>query len=376
MRIYLDNAASTPIYPEVIELIHNLMQENFGNPSSIHNYGRQSKVIIEESRLKIANIINTNPGSIFFTSSGTEGDNMSIYSTISDYQISHAITSPLSHHAVLYPLEDLSNKGEIQLSYVEVDKNGMINLDNLDRLLRENHKSFVSIMHANNEIGTIQDLQAIADICKSHDVIFHSDAVQTIGHFPFNMQEINLDILVASGHKFHGPKGVGFVYINNNLKISPFIKGGGQERNMRSGTENIYAIAGMAKAMELSYKTLIEDTKYIKDLKSYMIENLKKHIPGIAFYGNCIDLENSLYTILNVSMPEIKDLDMLLFNLDIMGIACSSGSACSSGVSKKSHVISYLDPDSNRASLRFSFSKYNTKSELDYVVKKLKELCF
>ncbi|MEE2931393.1 MAG: cysteine desulfurase family protein [Bacteroidota bacterium] len=374
MKVYLDNAASTAIYPEVIELMHNLMKDTFGNPSSTHDYGRKSKVIIEESRSKIANILNTNPGSIFFTSSGTEGDNMAINSTVLDYNIPHAITSPLSHHAVLYPLQDLANKDKIKLSYVEFDNNGMINLDNLDKLLKENNKSFVSIMHANNEIGTIQPLQDIGRVCKNYNAIFHSDTVQTIGHFQFDMQKVNLDILVASAHKFHGPKGVGFIYINNDLKISPFLKGGGQERNMRSGTENLYGIAGLAKAMELSYRDLEKDMKYIKGLKLYMIENLKKYIPSVDFYGNCLDLENSLYTVLNVSFPEIENTEMLLFNLDIMGIACSSGSACSSGTIKKSHVIESLDPYSNRTSLRFSFSKYNTKSEIDYVVKKLQEL--
>lgn len=375
MRVYLDNAASTPMSSEVVDVMVNLLQTTFANPSSVHEDGRQARVIIEKSRSLIADIIHAPPGSIFFTSSGTEADNMAIQCSISSYNIKHAVTSPLSHYAVLNPLRDLVSTNKIKkLSFLRFNNAGVIDLDHLEELLINNERTFVSIMHANNEIGTIQPLKEIGDICNKYNAIFHSDTVQTIGHYPFDIRELNIDFLTASAHKFHGPKGVGFIYINKELKLSPFLKGGGQERNMRSGTENVYGIAGIGKAMELAYSSLDNDIKYIKALKLYMIQEIKKAIPSVEFYGNCHDLDNSLYTILSVNFPQLKGEEMLLFNLDIMGISCSGGSACSSGSTTKSHVISTLDPNSNRPSLRFSFSKYNTRKEINYTIRKLKEL--
>lgn len=373
-RVFLDNAATTPMAPEIIEMMSEMMKTSYGNPSSMHSFGRESKIVIETARKTIANILNTSPGSIFFTSGGTEADNMAIKCGIHDNDIKHAITSKLSHHAVLYPLEDLAVAGKIKLSYINLDENGVVSLSHLKELLKDNERTFVSIMHANNEIGTIQDIKKIGDICKEYNAIFHSDTVQTIAHFPFNMQELNVDFMAASAHKFHGPKGVGFVYVSEDIQIKPLLRGGGQERNMRAGTENVYGISAMAMAMEMAYANLEKEVVYIKGLKQYMIEQLQSEIKDVQFYGKCTDLDSSLYTVLSCSFPETDMSEMLLFNLDIMGIACSGGSACSSGSNTGSHVLSAIAPDSKRPGVRFSFSKYNTKEEIDYVIEKLKGL--
>lgn len=373
-RVFLDNAATTPMAPEIIEMMSEMMKTSYGNPSSMHSFGRESKIVIETARKTIANILNTSPGSIFFTSGGTEADNMAIKCGIHDNDIKHAITSKLSHHAVLYPLEDLAAAGKIKLSYINLDENGVVSLSHLKELLKDNERTFVSIMHANNEIGTIQDIKKIGDICKEYNAIFHSDTVQTIAHFPFNMQELNVDFMAASAHKFHGPKGVGFVYVSEDIQIKPLLRGGGQERNMRAGTENVYGISAMAMAMEMAYANLEKEVVYIKGLKQYMIEQLQSEIKDVQFYGKCTDLDSSLYTVLSCSFPETDMSEMLLFNLDIMGIACSGGSACSSGSNTGSHVLSAIAPDSKRPGVRFSFSKYNTKEEIDYVIEKLKGL--
>ena len=374
MKVYLDNAATTPIAPEIIEMMSQMMKTHFANPSSVHSFGRESKIIVESARKRIAKLLNTSPGSIFFTSGGTEADNMAIKCAIHDHKITHAITSKISHQAVLYPLQDLAKEGVIKLSYIDIDKDGAVSLSHLKELLKDNSRTFVSIMHANNEIGTLEDLKQIGEICKEYNAIFHSDTVQTIGHYPFNMQEINVDFMAASAHKFHGPKGVGFIYISENIKIKPLIRGGGQERNMRAGTENIYGIAALAMAMEMAYEHLEEEVKYIKGLKKYMIEKLQTEIEDVQFYGKCTDIENSLYTVLSCHFPETDIAEMLLFNLDILGVACSGGSACASGGSKGSHVLTEIAPNSKRPGIRFSFSKYNTKEDIDFTVAKLKEL--
>ena len=374
MKVYLDNAATTPMAPEIIEMMSEMMKTNFANPSSVHSFGRESKIIVESARKSIANLLNTSPGSIFFTSGGTEADNMAIKCGIHDHKITHAITSRLSHHAVLYPLQDLEKEGVIKLSYVNIDKNGVVSLSHLKELLEDHPRTFVSIMHANNEIGTIQDLKQIGEICKEYNAIFHSDTVQTIAHYPFDMQELNVDFMAASAHKFHGPKGVGFIYISENSKIKPLLRGGGQERNMRAGTENIYGIAALAMAMKMAYENLEEEVKYIKSLKKYMIEKLQTEMEDVQFYGKCTDMDNSLYTVLSCHFPETDIAEMLLFNLDILGVACSGGSACASGGSKGSHVLTEIVSDSKRPGIRFSFSKYNTKEDIDFAVAKLKEL--
>jgi cysteine desulfurase len=374
IKVFFDNAATTPMAPEVIDVMTDIMKNHYGNPSSQHSFGRATRSIIETSRKKIADFLNTSPGNIFFTSGGTEADNMAIKCGIKDHNITHAITSKLSHHAVLHPLEELEKSGVIKLSYVEVNEKGQVSLSNLKELLESHPRTFVSILHANNEIGTIQDITAIGDICKEHNAIFHSDTVQTMAHYRYDLQKINVDFIAASAHKFHGPKGVGFVYISDNIKISPLLSGGSQERNMRAGTENLIGIAAIAHAMEMAYEKMEEETEYIKAIKSHMIAELKKHIPQVKFNGMCDDIDNSLYTVLSCSFTETPIAEMLLFNLDIKGIACSGGSACTSGSNKGSHVIQEINPNSKRPSVRFSFSKYNTIEEVDYVVDVLKGL--
>ena len=374
IKVFFDNAATTPMAPEVIDVMTDIMKNHYGNPSSQHSFGRATRSIIETSRKKIANFLNTSPGNIFFTSGGTEADNMAIKCGIKDHNITHAITSKLSHHAVLHPLEELEKSGVIKLSYVEVNEKGQVSLSNLKELLESHPRTFVSILHANNEIGTIQDITAIGDICKEHNAIFHSDTVQTMAHYRYDLQKINVDFIAASAHKFHGPKGIGFVYISDNIKISPLLSGGSQERNMRAGTENLIGIAAISHAMEMAYEKMEEETEYIKGIKSHMIAELKKHIPQVKFNGMCDDIDNSLYTVLSCSFPETPMAEMLLFNLDIKGIACSGGSACTSGSNKGSHVIQEINSNSKRPSVRFSFSKYNTIEEVDYVVDVLKGL--
>ena len=374
MRVYLDNAATTQIAPEVIDFMTDLMKSDYANPSSIHHGGRKSRILIENARKTVSGFLNTSPGNIFFTSGGTEADNMAIRCGIIDNKISHAITSSISHKAVIYPLEELKEKEIIHLDYIKLDKNGRIDLSHLEELLQNNPKTFVSIMHANNEIGTIQPIKEIGDLCMKYNAIFHCDTVQTMAHYPINLQDFNVDFITGSAHKFHGPKGVGFIYISDNINIKPFISGGSQERNMRAGTENVHSIAGLAKAMEISYSNMEEDKKYISDIKKYMIEQLKENIDDIEFNGNCTDFENSLFKILSVSFPKISESEMLLFNLDIHGISCSGGSACSAGNMSGSHVLDVVCSDKNRTGVRFSFSRYNTKEEIDYTIQKIKEI--
>ena len=374
MQIYFDNAATTPMDPEVIDAMTATMREHFGNPSSIHAHGRQAKTIVEKARKTIAALLKASPSEIFFTSGGTEADNMAIVRSINDLEISHAITSPLEHHAVLHTLEELAQQGKIRLDYVRVDPQGCIDMAHLRELLEKNPRSFVSLMHANNEIGTITDIQQVSELCQEFNAVFHTDTVQTMGHFVHDLSTLSVDFLTGAAHKFHGPKGVGFIYINGRNKIRPFIYGGAQERNMRGGTENVYGIVGLAKALELAYAHMDEHRSHIQGLKDYMREELLKAIPDVQFNG-LTAADQSLYTVLNVSLPCTDIADMLLFSLDIAGISASGGSACSSGSELGSHVLNALHPGSNRPSVRFSFSKYNTKEEVDRVVQKLKELC-
>ena len=374
MRVYLDNAATTQIAPEVIDYMAELMKSDYANPSSIHHGGRKSRILVENARKTVSNYLNTSPGNIFFTSGGTEADNMAIRRGILDNNISHAITSSISHKAVIYPLEELSDKKKIVLNYIKLDNNGKIDLIHLEDLLKNNSRTFVSIMHANNEIGTIQPIIEIGDLCKKYNAIFHCDTVQTMAHYPIDLQKINVDFITGSAHKFHGPKGVGFIYISDNIDIEPFISGGSQERNMRAGTENVHAIAGLAKAMELSYEKMDNDKEYISQIKKHMINQLKLNINDVQFNANCTDFDSSLFKILSVSFPKISESEMLLFNLDIKGISCSGGSACSAGNMSGSHVLDVICKDDNRTGVRFSFSRYNTKEEIDYTVEKIKEI--
>ena len=374
MRVYLDNAATTPLDKEVLDAMLPFMTEHFGNPSSIHGHGSRVKAGIEQARKKIASLLNTSPSEIFFTSGGTESDNTAIRSAIRTYKLTHAITSHIEHHAVEHTLQDLAKNGEIKLSFVNIDAKGNVDLSHLRELLANNPRSLVSLMHANNEIGNILDIEAVGNICEEFNAYFHSDTVQTVGHFPIDLQKIKVHSINGAAHKFHGPKGIGFIYIRNDAKIQPLITGGSQERNMRGGTENVYGIIGLAKALEIATKDMQTDTAHIISLKSYMIDRLKEIFDDISFNGESGNLEKSLYTVLNVSLPPSPDNDMILFNLDIHKISASGGSACSSGSDVGSHVLRAIKANPDRANVRFSFSKHNTKEEIDYVVEKLAEI--
>jgi cysteine desulfurase len=374
MRVYLDNAATTPLDKEVLEAMLPYMTEHFGNPSSIHGHGNKVRAGIEQSRKKIATLLNTSPAEIFFTSGGTESDNTAIRCAIDTYNLTHAITSPIEHHAVEHTLADLANNGKIKLSFVKLDEKGNVDLDHLRELLATHPRSLVSLMHANNEIGNLLDIEAVGNLCEEFNAYFHSDTVQTVGHFPINLQKIKVHSINGAAHKFHGPKGIGFIYIKNEAKICPLITGGSQERNMRGGTENVYGIIGLAKALEIACREMEEHKRHILNLKAYMIERLKDTFQDIRFNGESANLDKSLYTVLNVSLPPSPDNDMLLFNLDIRKISASGGSACSSGSEVGSHVLKAIKADPNRANVRFSFSKYNTKEEIDYVIEQLAEI--
>ncbi|SOD80481.1 cysteine desulfurase family protein [Spirosoma fluviale] len=369
--IYLDNAATTRLDPEVLDAMLPLMTEQFGNPSSIHSHGRTVRTAIEKARKTVAMLLNTSPAEIFFTSGGTEADNTAIRSSIETYGLTHAITSPLEHHAVLHTLEHLAKQGTIKLSLVTIDEKGHVDLGHLDELLKAHQgRSLVSLMHGNNEIGNLLDLNRVGEICRAHDAIFHSDTVQTMGHFRHNLQQLPVDFIVGAGHKFHGPKGVGFLYSNaERVKIHPFVYGGAQERNMRGGTENVYGIVGLAKALEIAYRDMDAHRQQITSLKRRMIDQLQAKMPDVRFNGDSADVDNSLYTVLNVSLPASDMSDMLLFSLDIARISASGGSACSSGSNVGSHVLAALPGfDSERGYVRFSFGKYNTAEEIDYAV--------
>lgn len=374
MRVYFDNAATTPVDKDVLKAMYEVMETQYGNPSSIHAHGREVRTIIEKSRKTIAGLLHASPAEFFFTSGGTEADNMAIRSGIIDHGIKHAITSRIEHHAVVHTLQALERSGVIKLSYVNIDNKGNIDTGHLEELLKSADRSFVSLMHANNELGTITDIEAVGEICEQYDAIFHCDTVQTMGHYAHDLSKLKVHFLVCAAHKLHGPKGVGFLYINHKIKINPMIFGGSQERNMRGGTENVYGIVGLAKSLEIAYEEMEQHQQYIQGLKSYMITQLQENIPGIEFNGE-IEPEKSLYTVLNVSFPAMEMAEMLLFSLDIAGISASGGSACSSGTNIGSHVLNGIQANPDRPAVRFSFSKYNTREEVDYVVQKVKEIC-
>jgi cysteine desulfurase len=375
MRVYLDNAATTAIDDRVIEAMLPYMKHHYGNPSSVHSHGREVRSAIEKARKKVAELLNASPAEIFFTSGGTEADNTAIVCGIDTHGITHAITSPIEHHAVLHTLEECAKKGKVKLTLLDVNKYGEIDLDQLEQLLKANPKSFVSLMHGNNEIGNLNDLNKIGELAREHQAFFHSDTVQTMGHYVHDLKTIPVDAIVAGAHKFHGPKGSGFLYVRKDKKIHPFIYGGAQERNMRGGTENVIGIVGIAKALELAYEDMNGHRKFIESLKSRFIELLKENITGVSFNGLSADMDRSLYTVLNVSLPPSEEnRGMLTFNLDLNGISASGGSACSSGATSGSHVLKALGHNAEREAIRFSFSRLNSPEEIDYTVDKLKEL--
>ena len=369
--IYLDNAATTSIDPEVWKEMQPYFEQFTANPSSIHSHGRQAKVIVEKARKTIATLLNASPSEIFFTSGGTEADNTVIQSCVLYGGIKTIITSPLEHHAVLHTSEAWEKLGMVDLKMVKVDANGVIDLADLETLLSASPNALVSLMQGNNEIGNLLDLHAVGNLCEKYGALFHSDTVQTMGHFVHNVQELPVHFLVGAGHKFHGPKGIGFLYAKSGTKFSPMMHGGAQERNQRGGTENVYGMVGIAKALSLAYEKMADHEIHIKDLKTYFIRGLLNNFPGIEFNGLSADIEKSLYTVINVRFPQIQDGDMLLFKLDIEKISASGGSACSSGTSVGSHVLTALNPNAEGAAVRFSFSKNNTKAEIDRVLEVL-----
>ncbi len=372
-RIYFDNAATTSIDPLVVEAMMPYLMDKFGNPSSIYSYGRETKIAIETARKSVAKTLNAHPSEIFFTSGGTESNNTAIHASVRDLGCKHIITSPIEHHAVSHTVEHLQQIGLVKVSYVKLQSDGHIDLSDLEKLLAESsEKTLVSLMHANNEIGNILDLDAVGKLCKQYNALFHSDTVQTVGHFPIDLSKTHVHFITGAAHKFHGPKGVGLLYINQNISIKPFIFGGGQERNMRAGTENIYGIVGFAKALELVTQHYEADRAKIEGLKKRMQQKLTEAFPEIVFNGDVNG--NSLYTVLSAGFPRTQQSEMLLMNLDINHICASGGSACSSGAEAGSHVIKAISNGKSQATVRFSFCKNNTDEEIDFVVEKLKTL--
>lgn len=369
-NIYLDNAATTQIDAKVVEAMIPVLSENFGNPSSIHSDGRIARSIIEKSRKQVAAFFNASPAEFFFTSGGTEADNMILRCSVEDLGVTHIITSVLEHHAVLHTAEELAKQKGITLSLVNVCNKGKIDLKHLEELLQKEGKTLVSLMHANNEIATKLPLKEVGELCGQYDALFHSDTVQTMGHYPFDFQDVNLHFATCAAHKFHGPKGIGFLYMSSDVQLKPMITGGSQERNMRAGTENIYGIVGLAKALELAYQDLEEHQNHIQAVKSHMIKRLKAEIPGVHFNGDS-ESTDSLYTVLSVCFPNSEVDEMFLYHMDIEGISVSGGSACSSGTNIGSHVLRGINTSMERPSVRFSFGKFNTIEEVDRTIEVL-----
>jgi cysteine desulfurase len=373
MKIYFDNAATTPIDPVVLAEMMPYLTDNFGNPSSIHEYGRKAKAAVEKSRKIVAKYLNASAAEVFFTSCGTESNNMVIKQAVANLGVKRIISSPTEHHCVLHTVKTEGSKG-VAVDYVQVNAKGDIDLAHLETLLaaQPETKTLVSLMHANNEIGTLLNIQHVGEICAKYGALFHSDSVQTVAHYPMDVQATKVHFLSGSAHKFHGPKGIGFVYINGNNTIKPLIEGGAQERNMRAGTENVVGIVGLGKALELWMTEGEQYRNHIESIRDYMAEQLLAEIPSIVFNGYTD--QRSLYHVLSVSVPANQKTELLLFNLDISGICASGASACASGSMQASHVLEAIKADENRRTVRFSFSKNNTKDEVDFAVAKLKEM--
>ncbi len=372
MRVYFDNAATTPLDPEVIQVMEHTMRHTFGNPSSIHAEGRAARALIEQARKTVAQQIGASVGEVFFTSGGTESHNTVLKCSVRDLGVERIISSPTEHHCILHALETLEKQG-VEVVLLPVDEYGRVSLEALESALKTGgKKTLVSLMHANNEIGTLLDIDAVGALCKQYGALFHSDTVQTVAHFPIDVQKTPVDFLAGSAHKFHGPKGVGFLYVRSDVQLRPFIDGGSQERNMRGGTENLYGIVGLAKAFELACTSLDARRRHIADLRQYMKSRLQEAVPGIRFNG--YDAEEHLYTVLSAAFPPSPKSEMLVMLLDIAGVSASGGSACSSGAETGSHVLKAIGADSSHKTIRFSFSHFNTREEVDFAVEKLKEI--
>ena len=374
MKVYLDNAATTPIASEVIEEIQPYLNNYFGNPSSTHAFGRKTKNAIEINRKKIADLIQAKNNEIIFTSGGTEADNMALRCAVFDLNVKRIITTKIEHHAVLHTAECLRDQQNVEIIFLATDHNGNPDLVQLESIVNDKVNTLVTLMHANNEIGTLLPIKKVASICAKHKhVYFHSDTVQTMGHYTFNLSETPIDFLTCSAHKLHGPKGVGFLYVNQKISLNPLITGGSQERKNRGGTENLYGIVGLGKAMEMAYENLTSHQKHIQGLKSFMKKELEKIDQRISFNGETSP-EKSLYTVLNVCFPADVCNSMLLFSLDIHGIAASGGSACSSGSNQGSHVLAELPHQDNCQSVRFSFSRFNTQEDVEFTIEKIRSI--
>ncbi|CAH8294385.1 cysteine desulfurase [Mariniflexile fucanivorans] len=374
-QVYFDNAATTQIRDEVIDAMTRVMKANYGNPSSSHSFGRSSKALIEKSRKAVAHYLNVSASEIIFTSGGTEADNLILLSAVRDLKVTHIITSKIEHHAVLHTIDQLVKDYKIAVSYVDLKPNGNIDYLHLETLLKNESKTLVSLMHINNEIGNVLDLKRVATLCKVNNALFHSDTVQSVGHFKMDLQDVQVDFITAAAHKFHGPKGIGFVFVRKNSALKPLIFGGEQERGLRAGTESVHNIVGLETALKSAYDNLDNEVAYIKDLKQYFINKIETELANATFNGKSGNMEKSTYTLVNVCLPIApQKAAMLLFQLDLKGIACSKGSACQSGSNQNSHVLAeILTAEAlQKPSIRFSFSFYNTKEEVDYVVDVLK----
>lgn len=375
-QVYLDNAATTAVRSEVVDRMTEVLKHNFGNASSTHSFGRSAKALLEQCRKNIASYFNATASEIVFTSGGTEADNLALRSAVRDLGVTEMITSKIEHHAVLHTAEQLSKEYNTKLTFVNLDDCGSIDYNHLEQLLEASDKALVSLMHVNNEVGNVLNLDQVSQLCQANNALFHSDCVQSVGHFKIDVNITPIDFFAASAHKFHGPKGVGFCYVRKESGLKPLIFGGEQERGYRAGTESIHNIVGMDEALKLAYDNLEDEETLITGLKHHFIQGLKSAVPEVVFNGECEDLNKSTYTLVNICLPIPQDKASLLqFQLDLKGIACSKGSACQSGSNQRSHVLSAILTEDllNRPSIRFSFSAFNTKDELDYVINVLKE---
>ena len=370
MRVYLDNAATTPMAPEVVAAMSDVLLNHFGNPSSTHSYGRSSKALLETARRNLAQHLNCASSELFFTSGGTEADNLACHIAVQELGVKRIISTSIEHHAVGHTVEMYRDRYNVQLHNLSLDAQGHIDLSELDALLKDPIPTLVSLMHANNEIATLIPLSQIAQLCRSYGAYFHSDTVQTMGHYAFDLKALDVDFITCAAHKFHGPKGIGFLYVNKRIKMAPMILGGSQERGFRGGTENLAGIVGLSKAFDLAYENLQGHQSHVQGLKSYMMGRLKDHFSDIAFHGDTTP-EGSLYTVLNVCFPPTEKASMLLFTLDLKGVAVSGGSACTSGAAKGSHVLEGIGADMTRPNVRFSFSRYTTREEIDFALEQV-----
>jgi cysteine desulfurase len=373
MNVYLDNAATTPVAPEVVEAMIPVLFNTFGNPSSTHAFGRQAKALLENSRRSIAQALNCAPSELIFTSGGTEADNMALHAAVTQLGVKRIITTVIEHHAVGHTAEALQAHESVTVTNLSLDAKGNVNLQELEAYLQDGTPTLVSLMHANNEIATLLPLAEVGQLCRKYGAYFHSDTVQTMGHYHFDLAALDIDFITCAAHKFHGPKGTGFLYVNKKTRVNPLIHGGAQERGLRGGTENIAGVVGLAKAVELAYTDLEAHQQHVWGLKSYMIARLQEIFADVCFHGET-SFEKALYTVLNVCLPATPKAGLLLFTLDLKGIAVSGGSACTSGATKGSHVLEGIGADMSRPNARFSFSRFTTKEEIDYALQQLQEV--